>query len=204
MIDVDKGLAYLSSVDDKMKKLIHQFPKPVFESNVNVFSSLIKYLIYQQLSGRSALAIFNRYKGLFINDQYNNPFNVSSINDDDFRSVGLSRQKISYIRNVAEEFINQDFSDGFLDFSNQEVIDVLIKIKGVGPWTINMFLMFTLQREDVMPFGDLGIKKGFATYYKLKELPSINFMKEKSKLWSPFRTIASIYLWYLIDDGFEW
>ena len=82
--------------------------------------------------------------------------------------------------------------------------DILIRIKGVGRWTIDMFLMFTLQRPDVMPFSDLGVQKGFMKYYRLDKLPDLIFMQEKSKLWSPFRTIAAIYLWHLVDDGFQW
>ena len=187
-MEVENALIYLSSVDEKMKGLIDCFPKPVFNSTENKFSTLIKYLIYQQLSGKSASAIFERYKLLFKNHSYRNPNNVLSINQKRLKEIGLSKQKILYIRNVSQAFIKGEIPDSLSNFSNSEVKEFLIKIKGVGPWTVDMFLMFTLQRKDVMPFSDLGVQKGFV----------------KSELWKPFRTIASLYLWHLVDDGFVW
>ena len=83
-------------------------------------------------------------------------------------------------------------------------MDQLISIKGVGPWTIQMFLMFTLNRLDVFPTGDLGVQKGFKIYFKLKELPSAKEMLLRSELWRPYRTIMSIYLWKVVDGPFDW
>ena len=203
-MDISQGLRHLSSVDDKMKDLINSLPHPIFNSNEIYFSSLVKYLIYQQLSGKAALAIFNRYKKLFIKNSYENPHTIIAIDDNSLKSVGLSKQKILYIKNVANFFIDKSNKIDFSNLSNEQIRNDLITIKGVGPWTIDMFLMFTLGRPDIMPFNDLGIQKGFMHYYNLNSVPTIEFMKEKSTLWKPFRTLASIYLWHLIDDGFEW
>tara|TARA_B100001250_G_C19531004_1_gene670392 strand:- start:152 stop:763 length:612 start_codon:yes stop_codon:yes gene_type:complete len=203
-MNIDKGLRYLSSVDVKMNRLITSFSKPTFTVQENYFSSLVRYIIYQQLSGKSAFAIFNRYKMLFDRDEYNQPQIVIDKPDLDLMSVGLSRQKVSYIKNVGHFFINELTCEDLSKLSDDEIKDCLIQIKGVGPWTINMFLMFTLKREDIMPFSDLGIQKGFKLYFNLNSLPSVSFMIKKSKLWSPYNTLASIYLWYLVDDGFQW
>ena len=92
----------------------------------------------------------------------------------------------------------------FVKYSDESLRKELIKIKGIGPWTIDMFLMFTMHRTDILPVGDLGIKKAFQILYKLKELPSNELMIEISAKWKPYRTIACCYLWYLVDDGDVW
>ena len=88
--------------------------------------------------------------------------------------------------------------------SDKEIIDQLVKIKGVGRWTAEMFLIFTLRRPDVFPVTDLGVQKGFQIYYDLDELPSIDMMNEKSENWKPYRTIMSLYLWLAVEGPFEW
>ena len=88
--------------------------------------------------------------------------------------------------------------------SDKEISSELIQIKGIGQWTIDMFLMFALNRPDVMPFLDLGIKKGMKSFFDLSELPTKNEMKIFSNKWKPYRTVACWYMWRLVDDGFEW
>ena len=87
---------------------------------------------------------------------------------------------------------------------DQDIIDTLITIKGVGPWTAQMFLMFTLNRPDVFPVTDLGVQKGFEHYYKLSEVPTTGQMLKKSEQWSPYRTVVSLYFWRLLEGPFEW
>ena len=107
---------------------------------------------------------------------------------------------------VAKKFKNNKFFLDKIDFlPDQEIIDQLIEIKGIGPWTADMFLMFTLQRLDIFPIKDLGIKKGMQKIFNLKNIPSDNFMIKRSKRWSPYRTIVCLYLWRIIDENdFEW
>ena len=201
---IEEGLIYLSSVDIKMKKLISYFPKPVFKSVENNFHSLVKYFVYQQLSGRVASVIFKRYKGLFRGKDYLIPNKVLEVSNDNLKAIGLSKQKILYIKNLAHTFVEDNNFSDFSDFSDLQIKDKLIKVKGIGPWTADMFLMFTLKRQDVIPFSDLGIRKGFKRLYNLPVIPDQVFMSEKSKIWSPFRTLASLYLWRLVDDEFNW
>jgi DNA-3-methyladenine glycosylase II len=80
----------------------------------------------------------------------------------------------------------------------------LITIKGIGPWTAQMFLIFTLNRPDIFPLGDLGVQKGFQKYFKLEKVPTLDIMKKKAEQWKPFRTVVSLYLWRVIDGPFEW
>ena len=109
----------------------------------------------------------------------------------------MSKQKINYIYEISKYFSMNNIS--FKNLDNVDIYKHLIQIKGVGPWTIDMFLMFTLCRLDILPLGDLGIKKGFKILYELDELPTEKFMLKKSLKWMPYRTIASMYLWKIVD-----
>jgi DNA-3-methyladenine glycosylase II len=189
--------------DKKLKSLIDYYSKPKFINNSNYFDALSKSIIYQQLSGKVAKIIYTRFLFLFKN-RVSNPIEYLSINNDDLRGVGLSKQKISYIENLSNYFINSEESLDLTTLSNEDVINELIIIKGIGRWTIDMFLMFTLFRTDILPVGDLGIKKSFKQLYDLKELPDEKYMINQSKEWSPYRTIACCYLWMIIDNGDVW
>ena len=101
------------------------------------------------------------------------------------------------VKEITNYFLNHNID--FHSLTNKEVYDELIQIKGIGPWTIDMFLMFTLYRTDILPIGDLGIKKGFKILYNLDELPTVQFMIEKSEKWNPYQSIASMYLWKIVD-----
>ena len=123
---------------------------------------------------------------------------------DEMRSVGLSNQKASYIHNIANAFYSGTIPKDIESLVDNEVIERLTTIKGVGPWTAEMFLMFTLHRRDVFPVTALGIQKGFQLFFQLDELPRPDQMIEKTVHWSPYRTLASWYLWRLVEGPFEW
>tara|TARA_B100001029_G_scaffold153045_1_gene136469 strand:- start:884 stop:1498 length:615 start_codon:yes stop_codon:yes gene_type:complete len=199
---VNKSIEYLAK-DKKLKTLIDKYPIPEFLPNDNYFDALCKSIIYQQLSGKVAKIIYGRFLSLFenqtpISNQY------FKIKISDLRSIGLSKQKIKYITNVANFFIEHKYKSPLKNNSEQEIKNQLIAIKGIGQWTIDMFMMFTLCKSDILPVGDLGIKKAFQKLYNLKELPSENFMENKSLKWKPYRTIACCYLWMIVDDGDVW
>ena len=188
--------------DNKLKDLINKYPIPKFTSNDNYFDALSKSIIYQQLSGKVAKIIYTKFLALF-KKQKPVPEQYLKINHSDLRKIGLSKQKINYINNLSIFFINNNISQ-FKNLSEQEITNRLIFIKGIGQWTIDMFMIFTLCKTDILPIGDLGIKKAFKHLYNLEELPSEQFMKEKSNKWRPYRTIACCYLWMIIDNGDIW
>ena len=202
-MNIDAGLIHLSSVDPKMEKLINKFEKPNFVKENNYFESIVRSIIYQQLSTKSASKIYGRFNKLFENGSLN-PESVIEQSNDTYRSIGLSRQKISYIFNVADAYTNGMIPQNFDKYGDEDIINTLIQIKGVGKWTAQMFLMFTLNRPDILPELDLGIQKGFKAYFKLKEIPSEDYMKIKAKIWRPYRTLACWYLWRLVEGPFEW
>jgi len=191
---LDNAIAYLSN-DLKLQPLILKYSRPDFGVYADPFKSLIKYIIYQQLSIQSAKAIYTRFLDLFNNKP--TPTTLNVIKDVILKDIGISKQKINYIKEITKYFLNHNID--FHSLTNKEVSDKLIQIKGIGPWTIDMFLMFTLYRTDILPIGDLGIKKGFKILYNLDELPTDQFMIKKSKKWNPYESIASMYLWKIVD-----
>ena len=121
------------------------------------------------------------------------------------RDVGLSRAKAGYMHNIARAFVDDVIQfKNFSYMSDDEIKNQLIKIKGIGPWTVEMFLIFTLNRPDIFPATDLGIQKGYQRYYKLKKLPETNDMVKKAERWRPYRSVVTLYLWYAVEGPFEW
>jgi len=202
--DFYKGIEYLKK-DNYIGCLINKIDPPQFPHERGYFKSLIKFVIYQQLSIKSARKIYDRLIVLF-NKKEINAHNFKIFSNSQLQEIGISKPKIRYMNEIANQFIKDDsFLDNIDQLSNQEIINKLVQIKGVGPWTAEMFLMFTIQRLDVFSIKDLGIKKGMQKLYKLKDIPTDDFMLEKSKSWSPYRTIACLYLWKLIDgNNFDW
>ena len=202
---MEDGINYLSSLDENLSKFLKQFDVPVLPIEEDYFWSLTRSVIYLQISVKAAKKISDRYLKLFNKGSKMSPIDVIKIDIEKIQNVGISRQKSGYIKNIANAF-----DEGLVDetelhkLGDQEIIDQLVKIKGVGRWTAEMFLIFTLRRPDVFPVTDLGVQKGFQIYYDLDELPSIDMMNEKSENWKPYRTIMSLYLWFAVEGPFEW
>ena len=203
-MNIDKGLKHLKQADKKMGQLIAEFEKPEFNKNSNYFEALVRAIAYQQLSGKAAAKIYNRFKDMFSKIKYPSPFMVMERSHEELRSTGLSNQKASYIHNIANAFFTGMVPNDIDTLSDNDVIECLTTIKGVGPWTAEMFLMFALNRPDVFPLTDLGIQKGFKLFFQLNELPKPDQMIEKAEPWIPYRTLASWYLWRAVEGPFEY
>ena len=203
-MNIDKGLKHLKQADKKMGRLIAEYEKPEFKKDLNYFEALVRAIIYQQLSGKAAATIYKRFKNLFIKNKYPSPIMVMKRSHEELSSVGLSNQKASYIHNIADAFYTGAIPKDINIIGDKEVIECLTTIKGVGPWTAEMFLMFTLNRPDVFPVTDLGIQKGFQLFFQLDKLPRPDQMMEKAESWRPYRTLASWYLWRIVEGPFEW
>ncbi|MEN0006315.1 MAG: DNA-3-methyladenine glycosylase 2 family protein, partial [Bacteroidota bacterium] len=151
-----------------------------------------------QLSGKAAGTIHRRFLELFP-DGYPHPDTIQTFELADLRAVGLSRQKASYIQNVAEYFLEHKLLDrDWTTASDEAILKELTAIKGVGKWTVQMILMFTLQRKDVFPVDDLGIQQAIQLLFGLEELKGRELKKKMQEVaapWRPYRTVASLYLW---------
>jgi len=199
------ALRHLSHADKRMEKLIDKFGPPNFNLMNNYYESLIRSIVYQQLSGKAASIIYERFLDLFVFDIYPKPKDVLEVSIETLRSSGLSYQKVNYIRDLSEKW--QDGTMNLTDIdsmTDEEISSELIKVKGIGQWTADMFLMFTLGRPDVFPFGDLGIQKGFMALTNMNRLPTQKEMERQTKKWQPYRTVAAWYLWKLVDGPFKW
>lgn len=165
----------------------------------NYFYRLCREIVCQQLSDKAGSTIFSRFQKLFPNGLVTAP-DVLSISHEQLRASGMSNAKARYIRNLAEDCIHGDFPILYLDTMNdEEILQVLTKVKGIGPWTAQMFLMFTLAREDIFSHGDLGLKKGLIKMYNLKKNPTKNQIEKIISKWSPYKTYASRILWASLE-----
>ena len=205
MKNILKALQHLKKTDPRFKLLIDTFGKPDYKPNENYFEALVKSIMYQQLSGKAAFTIYSRFLHLFNSKDYPSPKQVLSFPDPDYRSIGLSRQKICYVKEISNAFSDKKIiPENIPKMEDDDIRNLLIKIKGIGPWTVDMFLMFTLNRPDIFPLFDLGIQKGFTLFFQLDEIPKIQYMEKQAEKWRPFRTTASWYMWKLVDDDFQW
>ena len=199
------GVNYLSSLNVNLSKFLKSYNVPTLPVEKNYFWALCRSVIYQQISGKAAKKISDRYLSLYANGESMLPSEVIDIDIKKIFKVGISRQKASYIKNIAHAFNTKIIDEKNISkLDDQEIISQLTTIKGVGRWTAEMFLIFTLRRSDIFPVTDLGVQKGFKIFYSLDDLPTIELMNKKSESWKPYRTIMSLYLWYAVEGPFEW
>jgi DNA-3-methyladenine glycosylase II len=168
------------------------------------FAMLVRAIVFQQLSTKAATTIHDRLIAAMPGGIVS-PEALASLSDDQFRAVGISRQKASYLRDlglkVASGAVPLDSVDAL---SDEEVITALTHVKGIGRWTAEMFLIFRLQRPDVLPLGDLGIVNAIQKAYRLRKKPTAARMAKLGEAWRPYRSIASWYLWRSLDPAADW
>jgi DNA-3-methyladenine glycosylase II len=192
------AVRHLKQSDPTLAAIIDQVGRCRIEYGPPEFHSLAEAIIYQQLNGKAAVTIFNRFRELA--GQPLTPEGVLKLTDEQMRSVGLSKQKSSYLKDMA-----QRVARGELDFTrlpkmtDDAVIEHLTQVKGVGVWTAHMFLMFTLRRPNVLPTGDFGIRMAMKKHYRKRKLPNPAQMEKIARVWEPYRSIACWYLWQSMD-----
>ena len=193
----NKGKIYLSNKDKVLKKLIQTYKNEYLNLNSNYFHSLINSIIGQQISVSAADSMKTKFFKLKRNIT---PQTVSKLRTTDLRKCGLSRQKILYIRNISKFFLqNKKFIKNINKSSEEEIYKNLIEIKGVGNWTIHMFLMFSYGSSNIFPTGDLGFLKAISKLYKVQLPISERKLKLLYKKWSPYSSQATWYLWRSLD-----
>ncbi len=197
-----KGKQHLRSVDKKLAVVIDKYQlKPQRRLPRTHFEALVEAIISQQLSVKAADTIFARFLSLFPNAKFPKPEAVLKLPIAKFRRVGISGQKASYIKDLSRRVVSGELKLNSLHrLDNEEVIAELIKVKGIGHWTAEMFLMFTLRRPDVFSFGDLGLRNAIQKLYQLKSSPTEKQLERITKKWSPHRTTAARYLWKSLEN----
>ncbi len=181
--------------DPKLAEIIKQVGSYNVKITKNRYQSLVEAIIAQQLSGSAAESILKKFKKLF-KSKFPKPFEVIKTPDSKIRSVGLSKMKIMYIKDLSKKIQSKQVNMRKISTKSDEyVIEHLTNVKGIGRWTAEMFLIFSLGRLDVLPVGDLGLIKGIQLMYSLKELPNEKEIERIAESWKPYRTVATWYLW---------
>lgn len=195
-----RAILHLKQADSKLGALIEaQGPCGLAPDFSNPFAAMCEAILYQQLTGKAAATILARFKALY-DGQHPTPKRVLGTDAARLRGVGLSNAKTRAILDLA-----QKVDEGALDFAalrdldDAQVIKQLVQVRGIGPWTAEMFLIFNLGRPDVFPLGDYGIQKGVQQLYGYKKLPAPRTMLRHAKAWRPHRSVATWYLWRLVD-----
>lgn len=193
-----KAINHLSNADPILRAIIERIGPYKIEYGPPEFHSLAEAIVYQQLNGKAAVTIFNRFADLA--GKPITPQGILKLSDAQMRSVGLSKQKSSYLRDMAERAVSGqlDFSK-LHELSDEEVISHLTQVKGVGVWTAQMFLMFTLKRPNVLPTGDFGVQMAIKKHYNKRKVPNPVQMQKIAKSWEPYRSVACWYLWKSLD-----
>jgi len=165
------------------------------------YRALIRSVVYQQLSGKAAAKILERFVALF-GPEFPEPSQVILKSVEELRLAGLSRSKAETILRVATEthFGRIPGIKEIQKMSDSEIIECLTKIKGIGPWTVQMYLMFTLRRPDVMPAADYGVRKGYQKFLGKRKLPTPKQLEIETRSWAPYRSYAAWYMWRILED----
>ena len=188
-----KHIDYLSKVDNTLKSVINNNATPKISKSNDYILDLYKYIIFQQISTKAGNSIYNRFQ-----QYYNkNKNNISSWREQQWKSIGLSMQKKNYIENIFE--LRNEIYDLKRERDVNKIYKQLIQIKGVGNWTIDMFLIFSKNNLDIFPEGDLALINVIKKKY---QVDSMHQILEIANKWSPYKTIATLYLWESLDDDF--
>ncbi|MGH9680240.1 MAG: DNA-3-methyladenine glycosylase family protein [Candidatus Acidiferrales bacterium] len=203
-VDAEQVKRELARVDKRLARIIRRvgcFPTKKQKSQPP-FASLLQSIVYQQLAGKAATTIFGRVKALGANG-FPTPEEILALGDAQLRGAGLSRQKIAAVRDLAAKTLDGTVPplSKLRRMSEEEIHQRLTAIRGIGEWSVQMFLMFRLGRPDVLPIHDLGIRKGFQIVYGHKDVPKPQAILEYGERWRPYRSIASWYLWRAVDVG---
>lgn len=194
-------MEHLKKVDPVMVDVIARVGRCTLEPRTEWthFDALVRSIVYQQLSGKAAATIHGRVLTL-IGDGAEAPAKIVATSHDALRAAGLSNQKASYVRNLAEHVLDGSLPVNSLhELTDDEIIEALTQVKGIGRWSAQMFLMFRLGRPDVLPDLDLGIQKGIQKAYRMRKLPTPKQVLARGAKWAPYRTVASWYMWRILE-----
>lgn len=196
------GVAHIAAHDPQLRPYTILSPEPTFRPHTQHYQELVESIISQQLSVKAAATITKRFVDLF-DGTFPTPDDILAKDIEALRSVGLSGQKASYIRDLADHVLSGRLVFEKLDeMSNDEIVSMLTDVKGIGEWTAHMFLIFSLGRLDILAYGDLGIRNGIRLTYGLDHVPTPDEVKEvaKKQQWNPYESIACWYIWKSLDN----
>ena len=193
-----KAKKKLSKKDPILRKIMKKYKRGFLTTRNNPFFSLCRTIIGQQISTKAADSIWSKFQKKCNNKI--NPKTILKISTRNLKSAGLSRQKVSYLKNIAKAFSNRSFDPKILEkLNDEEAIEYITKLKGLGVWSAEMFLMFNLNRPDIFPIKDIGLLRAISKNYKKSYPPSKKFLDKISSMHAGYRTVFTWYMWRSID-----
>jgi len=195
LLSADAVLATLMKAHGPLDAEQHKRGRPA-----DAYGALLRSIVGQQLSTKAAFTIYERLIGLY-GGQTPAPEQIAATDPEELRGVGLSYAKAAYLRSLAEHVIDGELElDRLTELEDDEVMTQLTAVKGLGPWTAHMFLIFHLGRPDVLPVGDLGVRRAVQLAYGMEKLPTVAEVEKIAAPWRPYRSLASLYLWRSLDN----
>ncbi len=189
------AIKHFRNADPILYSIVNKIEAFELEIWPDPFIRLTRSIIGQQLSVKAARTIYERFEKLFKNGEIK-PSGLLNLQNEEIRKVGISYQKISYLKDLSQKVLDNEVElNKFTELPEQIIIEKLTKIKGIGRWTVEMFLMFSLGRPDIFSYGDLGLQNAIKKAYELKQKPTVKQMEKLSKKWIPYRTYAAVLLW---------
>lgn len=202
-MNYDKALKHLSKVDKVMARIIKERGSCTLTPKhaQSPYEALVESVVYQQLTGKAAATIYGRLLASFPNAALPAPEILAATPLETLRTAGLSRAKSAAVIDIALKTISGvvPASDALDTMGDDEIVERLTSIRGVGPWTVHMLLIFRMGRPDILPVSDYGVRKGYAQAYGLTDLPSTKVLAAAGELWRPHRSVAAWYLWRVLD-----
>lgn len=203
MNDFSSALKHLRRSDKSLRELIRKVGPCKLETrrHRSPYEALFQAIVYQQLNGTAAGTILGRVKALFPGKRFPTPTDVLASSDADLRKAGLSRAKVAAIKDLALHALKGTVpsSREIRKLTDTEIVERLTTVRGIGPWTVEMLLIFHLGRPDIWPVTDFGVRKGFARIYGLADLPSPKELLTLGEKWRPHRSVAAWYFWRALD-----
>lgn len=200
---MDHAIAHIAASHPRMAELIARSRRFDITPSLSVrpFDALAESIAYQQLSGKAAATIWGRVRALFPKRKYLHPKAILKMSDAKLRAAGLSRNKVAALKDLAAKTIDGTVptARALAKMSDEEIIERLVQVRGIGRWTVEMLLLFDLARPDVWPIHDYGVQKGLAKTFRKRKLPTPKQMLKLGEKWRPYRSVAAWYFWRALD-----
>ncbi|KAJ4806681.1 DNA-3-methyladenine glycosylase [Rhynchospora pubera] len=199
--EVAAAIRHLRSVDPALVAVIDSHDPPNFQSFHPPFHCLVRSILYQQLAFKAAASVYSRFLSLCGGEAGVVPAAVLSLSQHQLRQIGVSPRKSSYLHDLARKYHTGILSDeSIVSMDDRSLFSMLTMVKGIGAWSVHMFMIFSLHRPDVLPVGDLGVRKGVQILYGLEDVPRPSQMEQLCERWRPYRSVGAWYMWRLIEN----
>ncbi len=203
--DWDAACAHLRARDRRLAQLMDR-SRPIrleLAHTQSLFHALAEAIVYQQLSGKAAATIFGRMRAIYAPKRFPTPADLAATRPERLRAAGLSNAKAAAVIDLARRTASGELPTlaRIRKLTDEEIVERLTVVRGIGPWTVHMLMIFRLGRPDVLPVADLGVRKGFAITYRKKDLPTPDELTAHAERWRPYRSLASWYMWRALENG---